>query len=319
MEAADIEKIVNNIDKSNLIGQGSFGYVYKVDGYVVKRFILSDTNNNHNNGNKNNQNKSSTSEFEDEVKTWKELSKISELKQYIPEFIGSIIIKGRGYIIQKYEAVVSMENFLEAHALEKIDEDFGINLFNNLLKAFNVLHKNNFIHRDIKPANILIRTDENKEIPMIIDFGLVCKMPCVELAGMGSPYYTASNFLSYYNRKNGLHKKRTFPVTKKKNSKSGWLGCFPCSRKRKPDRIIKLKEPERQIRSYNSYITDNFALALVLEELLDIIKWKEDSTRKEEAEKTIESNKRKMVSALAAAAGRIRRREASAREKNSAA
>jgi serine/threonine protein kinase len=302
MEADDIEKIINGIDKSNLIGRGSFGYVYKVDGYVVKRFIFYDTNDN-NNGNNNNQNSISTSEFEDEVKTWEELSKISELKPYIPEFIGSIIIKRRGYIIQKYESVLSMEKFLEGH--EKIDEDFGINLFNNLLKGFNVLHRNKFIHRDIKPANILIRTHENKEIPMIIDFGLVCKMPCNKLAGMGTPSYTASNFLNYSNRKNGILRERTFPVTKKNNSKSGWLGCLSCRHTRKmPDRRIKVKEPERTIRSYNSYRTDKFALALVLEELFNIIKWKENSTRKEKAEKIIESNKYKMVSALAALSAR---------------
>ena len=307
MEADDIEKIINGIDKSKFIGRGSFGYVYKVDGYVVKRFIFYDTNNNDNNGNNNNQNSISTSEFKEEVETLEELSKISELKPYIPEFIGSIIIKRRGYIIQKYESVVSMEKFLESHALEKIDEDFGINLFNNLLKAFNVLHRNKFIHRDIKPANILIRTHENKEIPMIIDFGLVCKMPCNKFAGMGTPYYTASNFLNYSNRKNGILRERTFPVTKKNNSKSGWLGCLSCRRTRKiSDRRIKLKEPEGRIRSYNSYRTDKFALAYVLEELFDIIKWKEDSTRKEKAEKIIESSKYKMVSALAALSARTK-------------
>lgn len=36
-----------------------------------------------------------------------------------------------------------------------------------LLKAVDVLHKNNFFHRDIKPENILVKGDQLK----LADFG----------------------------------------------------------------------------------------------------------------------------------------------------
>ena len=49
------------------------------------------------------------------------------------------------------------EGTLEELIMEKdLSETEVLNYFRQIVKAFQVLHKNRILHRDIKPANILI-------------------------------------------------------------------------------------------------------------------------------------------------------------------
>lgn len=54
---------------------------------------------------------------------------------------------------------------------DRISLNFLLEIFLDLVKSIDALHKNDIIHRDIKPENVLI----NDKKVQIIDFGLSCK------------------------------------------------------------------------------------------------------------------------------------------------
>jgi len=74
------------------------------------------------------------------------------------------------------EDTIVIEEFIEGHTLEelitskhKFKRDEIAKIFENLLSALSMLHKNKIIHRDIKPSNIIIR--ENGQA-VLIDFSI---------------------------------------------------------------------------------------------------------------------------------------------------
>jgi len=296
--------------RSQLLGEGTFGKVYKENNYVIKEInFIRDSNNNNNNNNI----AFRYELFDEEVNIWKELTNIDELKPFLPEFVGSEKMVDKGYIIQKYEPVINMRDYLKSYRDEKLSYNDGSNLFNNILKGFWLLQKNNFIHRDIKPENILIRTGEhNKNIPMIIDFGTVCKLPCKDINSLGTALYRPSNFINKTNRNRGYSIVRNFPVTKKahQNGRIGWLGCLSCRRGTQAKRTVRIKERNKKLNSFYSGKTDDFAVGLVVEELFDIINWKDHDESKEKAKDIITVLKHRIVPHLAASVGRNKQRNA---------
>ena len=51
--------------------------------------------------------------------------------------------------------------------------DEAINIFNQILRGVDVIHKNKIVHRDLKLENIFVRkTDKNGLLCKIGDFGL---------------------------------------------------------------------------------------------------------------------------------------------------
>jgi len=305
MNENDISKIIENMDHSQLLGEGTFGKVYKEKNYVIKEINFIRDSNNENNI------EYQSEIFEEEVKTWKELTNINKLKPFLPEFVGSENMGDKGYIIQKYEPVVDMFDYLERYKTQKLPYKDGSELFNKILEGFWLLQKHNFIHRDIKPGNILIRTGEhNKNIPIIIDFGLACKLPCNDTNSVGTPFYRPSNFINKTNRNRGYSIVRNFPVTKKahQNGRIGWLGCLSCRRGTQAKRTVRIKERNKRLNSFYSGKTDDFAVGLVVEELFDIINWKDHDESKENAKDIITVLKHRIVPHLAASVGRNKQR-----------
>ena len=78
-----------------------------------------------------------------------------------------------GVIVFQYEDVMDMRNYIYFNS-KSISYKTGTEIFNNLVKGFQLLHEAGYAHVDIKLANILIRHESN--IPIIIDFGFMCKL-----------------------------------------------------------------------------------------------------------------------------------------------
>lgn len=201
----EIKELVQPIvdgEQLEILGQGAFGIVYKKDDYVIKSINLDL--------------KSDIADFKKEVKIWVEFSSHAEIKKFIPEYLGSILLSSNkgdmplppqggmtnsyvkkvqaywtkpmyyGFIIQKFEPVTSLGEAL-ANLEEMVPKplygyEFGYPLFMNIIEGYKIMHRLGYVHRDIKTFNILVRTGENnkKTFPLIIDFGLVCKSPCEE-------------------------------------------------------------------------------------------------------------------------------------------
>ena len=290
-----------------IIGRGGFGTVFLVNNDTVFKCLkIYDEN--------------ELNTFNAEWTMWDELSRIPELQKNIPKYIGhhtfyypgyttpsTIVYKGRkkipscvGAILQKYEPVEPMSSYLyELKSMNrKIPQDKGVQVFDMLIKAFNILHKNGYIHRDIKPGNILIRTDEsNPDInePIIIDIGLTCKAPCSIHSVSGTTgflpgnYYkprpknrTVNNNISNY-RENIL-KPREFPVITNKM------------------KYVSVKGSRALVPTYTA-MTDNYALGKTLEAFIQFIDFS-DNTSKDRLEQTVYKLKTQVVGELAASVSR---------------
>lgn len=324
-----VKPLIVNSNSAELLGSGGSGEVYKVDGMVIKKMEIWNTD---------------AASFKKELAIWEEFSTNPELKAYIPEFLGGLLKKSSkppmpnygdmiknhnkftknrnawissnepdyyGFIIQKYVSVIELGDFTDRfNSKQKFDFTKGYALFNNLIKGFEILHKSGYIHRDIKPGNILIRTEGDMTIPIIIDFGMVCKYPCdeenrclsEENSPNGSSYFVAQNMLSQNDRFNGF--KKAFPVKPKRRS---WLGTVKNSvfcktrQTRKGPNSVKVATKNIKIKGFYNIASDNYALGLTLEDLFDVIYWGKNPAEKKMAKETIDRLKSQILPYLTAA------------------
>ena len=330
----------NNNNNTNAdvtqLGAGGFGAVFKVGDYVVKQIDLVSL--------------SDLEVFKREVGIWTEFSANPEMKPFIPEFVGSLVKpSGRGpmptnmgsshsaikraqawmsdsrpeqygFIVQKYEPVSTLASAIEGME-DRTDGarygfDYGYGIFNNLVRGFEILHRLGYVHRDIKPHNILLRIGEgpNKTMPLIIDFGLVCKAPCAmetsactddpENSPAGTTYYLPNNAVPFSERIQG--KARQFPVSRNKttflNRFKKVMGC--AGRTRKVNKIISVKTHDLKAKGFYSSATDNYALALTLQDLFNFIDWSKNPKEKAAAQDLIRLYRGQVIPTLAANIGK---------------
>ena len=184
-------------------------------------------------------------DFNQEKSILRKLSLNPDVAPYIPKMCNAVIKGNNGYIIQKYEDVKSLREFLDD--IEFLPSIYGFLMINNLLKGFKAIHEAGYLHRDIKPENILIRMDLDKLVyPIIIDFGLACKLPCHGAFLAGTPLYLPQNVIDKQNR----FKKKYF--------------------------TSKVQLPFKQ-----SKRSDKYALSLVLEEIYDKTEWLDGKTEEQ--------------------------------------
>jgi serine/threonine protein kinase len=321
--------LITNSDSAELLGSGGSGKVYKIDDMVVKKMDISE---------------SEVETFNKEVGVWATFSAFPELKPYIPDYLGKALIKTKspavpssnlkktnpeeynrqwavyisniepnyyGFIFQKFEPVIDMGEFIDRFKRGfKFDFNRGYALFNNIVKGFDEMHNAGYIHRDIKPGNILIRLEPGDiTMPIIIDFGMVCKLPCEpknnclinDDSPYGTNYYLPQNVLSNKNRLNEF--KKQFPVTKKLPTMwTTFKNAIFCRRRktRKGPNTISVKTANIKIKGFYNIASDNYALGLTLQELHGIIYWTGKEAEKKAAEDKITKLKSQILPYLAA-------------------
>jgi serine/threonine protein kinase len=274
------------------LGEGSFGQVYSLQGHVVKEMLLPT--------------KVHEAIFESEIQAWKALMEVKALHRFIPHFCGAEIRTDRvynitrkehkirkGYIIQLEEPVEDLYNVLnKAIEREELFEfSTGYPLFQNLIKGFEALHAAGYIHRDIKPENILIRLDKASphfQVPIIIDFGFACKLPCEEKGLSGTANYMPLNW-----HQNGLKKGRIFQGKTKK---------------------LQIKTQDSVLPPEYSVHSDNYALSIVLEELFYMIDWAGHKDERGKAEREIQKRRRAILPFLAVKKRHLHLAEIAAKE-----
>jgi len=281
------------------LGEGGFGSVHRVGPYVVKMIELYSP--------------IDVKDFKKEVDIWEEFSSNEDIKPFIPEYYG-FMIDGEdfGYIVQKYEKVAQLwDLFNDAYKRKtRLDFNLGYGIFQNIIRGFELIHKHGYVHRDIKALNILVRVGVNAMplMPLIIDFGMVCKLPCEVEHAMcsddpngapeGTPYYLANDMLPLKNRT----KKRLFPVIRDRNTMldkvKKLVGCSP--RKKAVNKTVFVKTQKRKAKGFYSVASDRYALALTLADFVAIIDWSGHLAEERLAEKKIISYQREIIPLIAA-------------------
>ncbi|KAI4333647.1 hypothetical protein L6164_018427 [Bauhinia variegata] len=142
-----------------LIGQGSFGDVYKgFDKELNKEVAIKMID---------------LEESEDEIEDiQKEIHVLSQCRcQYITEYYGSYLNQTKLWIIMEYMAGGSVADLLQSGP--PFDEMSIACILRDLLHAIDYLHTEGKIHRDIKAANILLT--ENGDVK-VADFGVSAQL-----------------------------------------------------------------------------------------------------------------------------------------------
>ena len=291
---ADLEYIANYIltpdHQARLLGKGTFGETFLFSRHAVKKIKL--------------HTHSAYTNFVEEVGVWEDLSRIPDLVPFIPKYLGSRVFPADasrpgmaiGIIIQTYEDVLSLEDYIRKWDTRPLSGDVAYKLIMNIKRGFDLMHSNGYIHRDIKPANMLIR-EGMIEMPIIIDFGLVCKKPCKERYLAGTPLYTPLNALNPYVSK--IIGQRKFPVLKKK-------GFFDKLFRRK-DVIKKMITEQTRMKKLDPIYNDawdNYAVSLVIDEIYGVTNWDGLQEKKEEVETMIYRLGSQIIPFLAASSRR---------------
>ncbi|XP_027354779.1 germinal center kinase 1-like isoform X2 [Abrus precatorius] len=154
-----VEAAGTRFSSLELIGQGSFGDVYKgFDKELNKEVAIKVID---------------LEESEDEIEDiQKEISVLSQCRSpYITEYYGSFLNQTKLWIIMEYMAGGSVADLLQSGP--PLDEMSIACILRDLLHAIDYLHSEGKIHRDIKAANILLT--ENGDVK-VADFGVSAQL-----------------------------------------------------------------------------------------------------------------------------------------------
>ncbi len=77
------------------------------------------------------------------------------------------------YMVMDYDYGMTLNKLIKNKVI-KIDEEFLLCVFRQLLNGIAVIHEKNYLHLDVKPSNILIRAQHD---PLLLDFGAIQKFP----------------------------------------------------------------------------------------------------------------------------------------------
>lgn len=168
---------VDSYKRTEVIGQGKFGVVYK--GYNVKtkkvvaiKVLELDT------------------QYDEVVDVQQEIQFLADLKNApnVTHYYGSFLNETKLWIIMDYCAGGSVRTLLKAGVFE---EKYIAVIVRETLLALLAVHKLGVIHRDLKAANILITNEGNVQV---CDFGVAAQLTANSLKRTtmaGTPFWMA--------------------------------------------------------------------------------------------------------------------------------
>jgi serine/threonine protein kinase len=285
----EIVPVVNRFRKNSksseveVLGKGGFGSVIRYKDWVVKLMeIPSDGH---------------RAIFDFETVTLSELSAIEELRDFIPRYCWSgISDKGEiGIIIQHYEPVMTLAQIVNTRG--HLPAKPAYEYIKNLIRGYELLHKAGYIHRDIKPGNILVRTGGPKQfIPILIDFGLACKAPCVDFHLKGTPAYVPMNWI-HPEAKGRFQRENMFVV----HGPGGYKNL--AFERRIPSNTTLRKKIKTQPYAMNpeySEASDGYALFITLSQMFDKVDWTGHTDLRDEIQDKMQRLRDRTVFELAA-------------------
>lgn len=77
--------------------------------------------------------------------------------------------EGRPYFAMEHVSGVSLTQYCDRQRLTTRER---LQLFLEVCRAIQHAHQKGIIHRDIKPSNILVKTEDGRAVPKVIDFGI---------------------------------------------------------------------------------------------------------------------------------------------------
>lgn len=152
---------------SELLGQGSFGYVVKAIDNISNDFVAIKMLKNNTNINS----------FLQEIKI---LINISKICKHFACILDYGFYNNYYFLTMNYIEGKEMGSFNKNMPLTQENVDFLTKLFKQLIYAVNLLHQNKIVHLDIKPQNIII--DKNESL-YLVDLGLACNQNICNTAG----------------------------------------------------------------------------------------------------------------------------------------
>ena len=183
-ECPTFDTILSQLATATLLGRGAQGSVYKVNDFVLKKVNIRD--------------EKTRRLFDGESKALLALSTNQLTRQFLPELCWIHTTSETGYILQKYEPVISLKELIESSPPKSLPFETGFAIYRNLRFGIGRFGKVGFLHRDIKPENILIRTStpEAMKIPIFIDFGLAIPLTEMKTAiKAGTPEFMSPNMV----------------------------------------------------------------------------------------------------------------------------
>lgn len=100
---------------------------------------------------------------------------------------GGTTIDGQPYFVMDYLDGGTILEYADRHRASLADR---LRYFVDVCEGIEHAHRKGYVHRDIKPSNVMMRIENDKPVPKVVDFGIaLCLRDDVRPDLAGTPYY----------------------------------------------------------------------------------------------------------------------------------